>query len=153
MKMSLLVAFGVLAPSLAFACPGSECSNCDKGSEVHAAAVAPAADPASCAKKAELVGSNCSYSTGMMAQRVLSEGATFTYTGTMAASTNQLSSHVASPYTVGAPEAPVHVVANEVVETIAEAGVAAKRVSLEGKVLEVDGVKYLVVTGYQPTTS
>ena len=113
----------------------------------------PAADPASCAKKAELVGSNCAYSTGMMAQRVLSEGATFTYTGTLAESTNQLSSHVASPFTVGAPDVAVHVVANEVVETLSSSGLAAQRVNLEGKVLEVEGVKYLVVTGYQASNT
>ncbi len=139
MIKSLFLGVGLMLPAAALACPGKACTDC--GSDVaHASVEAATAtkDPAACAKKADLVGSNCSYSTGMMAQRVLAERG----------STNQLASHVASPYVVGAADAPIHVIANEVVESLTSDGLDSSRLSIEGKLLEVDGIKYLVVTEY-----
>ena len=104
-------------------------------------------DAAACAKNAELVGENCSYSTGMMAQRVIAEGASWSYTGTLAAADNKLSSHVAAPFTVG-PES-IYVVANSVLDNIKNAGLDTSRISLEGKLLEVNGVKYFVLLNYK----
>ena len=141
-----IVAMGCLIPSLAFPCEGKRDCPCP----VKAHAAASSQDPAACAKKAVLIGSNCSYSTGVMAQRVLAEGDAYTYTGTMEASDNALASHVASPYTVG-PDHAIHVVANEVLEALTNEGAATHRVELEGKVLQVDDIKYLVVTSYAAT--
>jgi hypothetical protein len=149
MIKSLFLGVGLMLPAAALACPGKACTDC--GSDVaHASVEAATAtkDPAACAKKADLVGSNCSYSTGMMAQRVLAEGATYTFAGSLRGSTNQLASHVASPYVVGAADAPIHVIANEVVESLTSDGLDSSRLSIEGKLLEVDGIKYLVVTEY-----
>lgn len=133
----------LMLPAAALACPG-------KKADTTTAAVAPAAatNPAACAKKADLVGSNCSYSTGMMAQRVLAEGTTYTYVGTLSESENSLASHVASPFTVGAETEKAYVIANEVVEALTTDGLHDDELSIEGKVLEVDGVKYFVVTNY-----
>lgn len=133
-RIALLMA--LVAPASAFACPG-------KGAGTLTSTEA-AADPAACAKKAELVGDACSYTTGMMAQRVLTEGKPWTYTGRMARFEGKLSSHVAAAYTVG-PDA-VYVVANEVVESLSSQ--ADGRVALEGRVLDVDGTRYFVVTSF-----
>ncbi len=138
LRIAVLSATLVL-PAAAFACGGDKAQG-------HAKVEAAAVNPAACAKKAELVGSNCSYSTGMMAQRVVAEGAPFTFAGKLAASEAELASHVAAPFVVG-PEK-IAVVANEVLEQLTTAGVVASRLQLEGKLLEVDGVKYFVLTGY-----
>lgn len=131
----------LVGPSLALACGGDKA-----GQHAKVEATAPV-NPAACAKKAELVGANCSYSTGMMAQRVVAEGAPFTYAGRLAQAEGELASHVAAPFVVG-PEK-ISVVANEVLEQLTTAGVVASRLQLEGKLLEVDGVKYFVLTGFQ----
>lgn len=140
MRISVLVLFGMAAPGLALACPG-------KGGDTTASADAEKAahatvDAAACAKKASLVGSACSYSTGMMASRVLEQGKAFTYTGTLKEASTPLASKVAAPFEVG-PES-IRVIANEVVESAS----VAERMNWQGKVLEVEGVKYFVVTGF-----
>ena len=137
-----VVGLGLFAPVVALAC-GGDCPM-DK-------AKTAAANPAACAKHAELVGGNCSYSTGMMAQRVLSEGHEFSFTGHMVAAENQLDSHVAAPYQLGPTR--YNVVANEVVEQLKARGLEAGRVSLRGKLLDVDGVPYLVLTSYEKADS
>lgn len=150
----LVLGVGLVAPAAALACGGSKaCGDCDHGKTTahHAKTDAAAADPASCAKKAELLGGNCSYTTGMMAQRVLQEGAPYSYTGTLVAAQNTLASNVAAPYTIGPDK--VNVVANEVVESITASGASASRLALEGKLLEVEGVKYFVVTGFRTLSS
>lgn len=141
---------GLMLPALSFACEGVDVCACKTAQ----ATVAPAAkkDPSACAKKADLIGSNCSYSTGVMAQRVLAEGNAYTYTGTLQASENALASHVASPFTLG-PDGSIHVVANEVIEALANEGYTNARVQLEGKLLEVDDIKYLVVTTYHEAST
>ena len=133
-----LVAAALLSlPAAALACGGN------KSADTTAAATDPnaAANPAACAKKAELVGSGCSHTTGMMAQRVLAEGAPYTYAGTLVKADSELTSHVAAPFVVGPDK--IRVVANEVLEGFSAGD---QRVSLEGKLLEVDGVKYFVLT-------
>ena len=72
MRVATALLLGLAAPSIALACPG-------KGDTTTASAHVDAASPdaASCAKKAALVGSACSYSTGMMASRVLEQGKSF----------------------------------------------------------------------------
>lgn len=142
------VAVGLSLPGLALACGGSKgdmAKNDVKAPGAHAALADK--DPSATAKKADLVGANCSYTTGMMAQRVLAEGTPWNYTGTLSSSENALDSHVASPYTVG-PGGSVNVVATEVLESLTEQGAQGDRLSLSGKRLEVDGVTYFVLTSY-----
>ena len=116
----------------AFACPGSE------KADGTAMASAQAGDPTHCAKNSELIGSCCSYSTNMMAQRVHADGAETTLTAFFTRTSEMLASKVAAPWTVG----DYRVIANAVMEQADTAGAIA----VHGKVLEVDGVKYLLVT-------
>ncbi len=139
----VLLGVGMLAPSVAFPCDGTE--------GVLASTSRGAHDPTACAKKASLVGANCSYTTGMMAQRVLAEGTPWSFTGSLQESDNAIGTHVAAPYTVGPDK--VNVVANEVLEALTESGLQARRVGLEGKRLEVDGVTYFVLTSYSVPSS
>ncbi|MES2638901.1 MAG: hypothetical protein V4850_05445 [Myxococcota bacterium] len=102
------------------------------------------------ARGGELLGSNCSYTTGMMARRVLEEGQDWSYVGSLTPSSNDLVSMVAVPYT--APDrsaAEVNVIANELVELMAVEGHVNARLSLVGKLLEVDGVRYVVLTSFK----
>ncbi len=102
---------------------------------------------AHCARSRALVAGNCSYTTGMVARRVVEEGADWTSAEeALAAVPNTLSSLVAAPYrtTDGA-----YLIANELVELLASGGHARARLVLGGKVLEVDGVRYVVLTSFQ----
>ena len=147
MVQALLVGYALMGS--AAACEGDDCECASaKAADVDAGKV----DPAHCARKAELIGTNCSYTTGMMAQRVLEEGRPYTYTGSLAASANRLESRVAAPYGVG-PNGQVHVIANEVVDLMIQQGCSDRRVTLKGKLLEVDGVSYFVPTEYRHARS
>lgn len=134
----------------AFAGPHDEVTAHVSPSTAAPAVVAAASLDASAASHAarggELIGSNCSYTTGMMARRVLEEGQDWTYVGELTASSNNLGSMVAVPYT--ATEG-VNIIANELVEVMAVDGHVGSRLSLAGKVLEVDGVRYVVLTSYK----
>ena len=138
---------GLSLPGLALACGGTQTADRTSG-EITTAAVAPAADadPTGCAKTAALVGSNCAYSTGMMAQKVHVTGVQQSLTGVLSASSAKLDSHVAAPYTVDG----MYVIANEIVDQISD---PSKTLAMTGKSLEVDGVKYFLVTGFEATAS
>lgn len=140
MSIRALVTVGLaLAAPAALACPGHMDGKAQAAADVEA-------NPAACAKKAELVGGACSYTTGMMAQRVLTEGSPWTYTGRLTRFSGESPANVAAPYTVG-PDS-VFVVGNEVVESLAGASADAGRVALEGRVLTVDGARYFVITSF-----
>ena len=110
-------------------------------------------DPATashCARGEVLVGANCSYSTGMMARRVVEDGQEWSFVGTLTATDNALTSLVAAPFTAGAGP---HVIATELLEQLVQQGHAAARLSLMGRVLEVDGVRYVVLTSFRVINS
>lgn len=130
-----------VAPGAALACPGSEMATNNQASNVQLASTAAAVDPTHCAKNAALVGSSCAWSTGAMAQRVQAEGKDTTVTAKLASQAKQLDSHVAAPFQVG----DMYVIANQVIETADTAATLA----MNGKMLEVDGVKYFLVTTFQ----
>ncbi len=149
MRLQRLVLVALLTPGIALACPGKN-NTADADSEDDTVTVAAAKaqsnaelDATACAKKAALVGSACSYSTNMMASLVLDQGEVYSFTGSLAPTDEVLASQVAAPFTAG-PER-VRVIANEVVESATQPGA---RMTWEGKVLEVDGVQYFVVTSY-----
>jgi hypothetical protein len=106
----------------------------------------PASVAAHCARSHTLVGANCSYTTGMVARRVVEEGEDWSFSGVLTAAPNTLSSHVAAPFTAASGD---YIVANELLEVLQAGGHAAARLSLAGKVLDIDGVRYVVLTSYE----
>ncbi len=123
------------------------CGGHDEASACPEEAVADL-DPSECAKRVELIGpGNCSWTTAMMADRVLDEGAPYTYVGRLVESRNKLNSRVAAPYTVG-PDAEIHVIANEILDAFDREISMQERLELRGKVLAADGIRYLVVTSF-----
>lgn len=129
MRAALFLALVVSAP--AFACPG-------------AAKSADAA--ANCSQKSEYVGDACGVATGSMAQRVLLDGAEYVWSGVLAPARKKVIDEVAVPFLAGEG---VAVVANGVLD-----GVDPKlNLALKGKMLVVDGVKFLVLTEAVPRTS
>jgi hypothetical protein len=149
MYRTLLLGIGLITPGLAMACGGSKST---ASADAQAAQTTASVDASHCAKKTELVGANCSYTTGLMAQRVLEEGENWSYTGTLVSSSNALDSRVAAPFTVG-PKEGINVVANEVVEGLVKAGADTGRLALSGKLLEVDGIRYFVATAFKASNS
>jgi hypothetical protein len=137
-----LVSFALLVPSAALACPGKEMAASTEPTPTLASAQL---DPTHCAKNAALVGENCSYSTNLMAQRVHAEGKETTVTAKLEATDKALASMVAAPWAVG----DMRVIANEVAESLD----ATATLAMKGKVLEVDGVKYLLLTGATKSNS
>jgi hypothetical protein len=131
------------APVTALACPGSETASTAPPA-THASTNA-AVDPTHCAKSAALVGSNCAWSTGQMAQRVQAEGKDAKLTAKLAPQDQALDSRVAAPFKAG----DMFVIANEVIEQAD----ASATLALTGKVLEVDGIKYLLVTSVQKAST
>lgn len=134
----LSAALMMFAATDAFACPGEQMAS---ASEEKPALASAAVDPTHCAKSAALVGSNCKWSTGAMAQRVQAEGKDTTVTAKLAKQDKSLSSQVAAPFLVG----DMYVIANQIIEQAD----ASATLAMSGKVLEVDGVKYFLVSSFQ----
>ena len=126
--LKVLLCFGVtlLGPGLVFACPTSDDCDCEEHQ-----VKSEKGNAAACAQNAELLGSACSYSTNMMAERVLAEGRHYSYVGTMHQARNELASHVAAPFTVG-PKNDINVIANEIVEDLHKVGAQKKRLDMSG---------------------
>ncbi len=98
-----------------------------------------------CARAGELIGGNCSYTTGMTARRVVEEGAEWAFVGGLTPCTNDLESLVAVPFTANGH----HIIANELVELLAAEGLTGAKFVLAGRLLEIDGVRYVVLTSYK----
>lgn len=139
-KIALITA-GLALPSVALACGGSKSASAD--STPHATATATATT----ATSNDLVGKNCSYTTGKMAQRVLAEGADWTFTGALNPTDNALDSRVAAPYAVG-PNGSDYIVANDVLQDLAAKGAQSGRVELAGKKLVVGDTTFIVLTSF-----
>lgn len=139
MRFPILAALA-LSSTTALACPGKTATAAASTDETSVASL----DATACAKKASLVGSSCSYSTGMMASRVLEQGKSFSFTGRLQAEEEKLESNVAAPFAIGADG--YRVIANEVLESVAD---TEARLLWKGKVLEVDGITYFVVTDFE----
>ncbi len=146
MLRTAVLSFAILFPAAALACPGSK-TDLAQADQAQVQLASAQVDATRCAKKASLVGENCSYSTGMMAQRVHAEGKDTSLSAVRLAKQDEmLASHVAAPYQVG----DMYVIANVVVEQISDPSAS---LALSGKGLEVDGVKYLLVTSFKQAST
>jgi hypothetical protein len=105
-----------------------------------------------CAKSGSLMGTGCSYTTGMMAQRVLAEGKKYAFTGTLTAQPEGTRAGVAVPFAIG-EQHDIHVIANEYVEELTTGGSGANKLELSGKVLDVNGTRFFLLEGYKDLSS
>jgi len=138
MFLGLLVS--TLAP--AFACPYAGTGDGPSSASVDEASATR------CATSIRLVGASCSSSTSLMARRGVGGGAPWTGKGSLSFPTDLLESGVSAP--VGfQPEPSVRVVANELVQVLMDSGHACERLSLTGRWLDVDGVRYVVITSFE----
>lgn len=101
------------------------------------------------ARSAALVGANCSYSTGLMARKVIAEGRDWSFVGSLKTSTNDLASRVATPFQTVGGDAAGLVVGTELLETLVAAGHADATLALSGRAMEIDGVNYIVLTSFR----
>lgn len=109
-----------------------------------------AVDPTSPARSGAMLGAACSFRTSTVARQVMAEGADYAYVGSLQR-TAASQGDVACPFRVGA-QAETCVVASELVEHLAAEGVDGLALSLEGRIMEIDGVRYVVLTAYEPST-
>lgn len=140
MRLALLALLWIRAPALA-----------DDGGVVRQGDRYVAVDAARTPRSGDMVGPTCTFRTGVMARRVMAEGSEYAFVGRLQAS-GQTPGDVACPYMVGGQE-DTCVVASELVEHMQSQGLANGELSLEGRLLEIDGVRYVVLTAYKPSTS
>lgn len=108
----------------------------------------PAEVAAHGATDAALLRASCSFATGVMARRVVEEGADWAAVTRLVPAPDVLENHVAAPFAVeGDPG--LRVVATEVLQLLSEGKRLAVPLALAGRVLEVGEVRYLVLTAYR----
>jgi len=90
----------------------------------------------------DLIGDACSYSTWQMAERVVEQGEPWKFAGELIRTPTMLPSHVAAPFL--AEDA--RVVATTTLERLLADGDPVQDLRLEGRMLEVSSVKYVVLT-------
>jgi hypothetical protein len=135
------VAFVLLTtPTIGFACGSEKGTSKDDTHHAHATT------------KGELVGKNCAYTTGKMAQRVVAEGSDWTFVGALTPTENVSTARVATPFAVG-PDASELLIVNDLLTEIAEKGQHSARLSLTGKKLVVGDTTYVVITSYGSANS
>lgn len=136
---------GCHAP-LVWACPYDAVTAVDAAAAVDAVAAHVAHGP-------DLIGGNCSYTTGLMARRVLGEGRDWQYVGELEAAPNTSATHVAAPFRTQSAGSSSFVVATELLERLVAAGKAEATLELAGRSLEIDGVVYVVLTSFRVINS
>lgn len=102
---------------------------------------------ANSARPGKLIGASCTYTTSAVAHRVVEEGAPWRYTGKLTFVASPSGSQVACPYVTG--DGGFHLVATELLDSLVACGYENSSLALEGRALEVDGVRYVVLTSFQ----
>lgn len=105
----------------------------------------PQPDPSAPARSPSLLDGACSFTTSVVASRVLDEGESWSYTGTLQRTQTPPGTHVSAPYTVG-PSGDVHIVATELLDSLVSDELDTQRLDLQGKRLEVGNIDYFVLT-------
>ncbi|MBM4389569.1 MAG: hypothetical protein FJ090_00495 [Deltaproteobacteria bacterium] len=134
----------------------SACPSDAQGAATHVDAEAASVDEIVAmhvAHGAPMIGSNCSYSTGLMARRVLGEGRDWTFVGQVEPTANDLASHVATPYRTRSAGQSAFLVATELLERLLAEDRTDATLALSGRTLDVDGVTYVVLTSYRVVNS
>jgi hypothetical protein len=99
------------------------------------------------ARPGKLIGASCTYTTSLVAQRVIAEGVPWSYEGPLRLAEARVESQIACPYITG--DGGFQVVATELLDILVSCGYASSPLILEGRTLEVDGVRYVVLTSFQ----
>jgi len=100
------------------------------------------------ASSARLVNGGSSYSTGLLARRVMEQGTDWASSGSLASAELDPDATVAIPYTL-ADDTNVHILATELVESLSNANDVGQPLAMSGRLMEVDGVRYVVLTSYR----
>jgi hypothetical protein len=105
------------------------------------------ADASHSARPGPLMGASCLHSTGLMAKRVVDEGISWSYEGGLLPTSSLLDATVSCPFST--ENGTFQVVATELLDAIVSCGYSTQRLLLEGRSLEVDGVRYVVITSFR----
>lgn len=127
--------------------------------QVSAPAPPPAPDPAPttdldpdaathCATSTALLGAGSSYSTTLMARRVMEQGDEWSEVAALTAASPDPETMVAAPFTL-VEDATVRVLATQLIESLANAKNIGPRLQLAGKQMDIDGTRYVVLTSYR----
>lgn len=130
---------------LAEACPAELV---DRAKVEAGAMVTVTADMASmAAPPGKLLGASCLYSTGLMARRVMEEGMVWTWEGQLAPMSGNMDAPVSCPFT--ASDGSFNLIANGLLDAVVSCGYAQQALALEGRSLDLDGVRYVVLTSFR----
>lgn len=133
-----------LVASPAAACPG----------ELAAAEPASAASIDSSvahhvARRAALLGNADAAATALAARRVVREGQEWTWAGHLRPAALGATAEWATPFQASATDGGPLLLGTELVELLVNAGASRRRLSLAGRVLDIDGQPLAVVTSYR----
>ena len=101
-----------------------------------------------CATSSALLGAGSSYSTTLMARRVMEQGNEWSKVAALTAATPDPETMVAAPFTL-VEDATVRVLATQLIESLAADKNVGPRLQLAGKQMDVDGTRYVVLTSYR----
>jgi hypothetical protein len=148
MTVLLVLSLTSTLSTTARACPGElPVANPAEAGTIQAAVAHHAA------RRSGLLGAGDAFSTSLAARRVLREGREWTWVGSLRPAGSQPGDEVAAPYLAPEADAGPLVLATELLELALNSGVLSRRVSLAGRVLEVDGQALAVVTSYRVMSS
>lgn len=105
-------------------------------------------DAVHCATSTILLGAGSSYSTTLMARRVMEQGEEWSKVAALIAANPDTDTMVAAPFTL-VEDTTVRVLATHLIERIANEKYVGPTLQLAGKQMDVDGTRYVVVTSYR----
>jgi hypothetical protein len=127
-----------------YACPGDTVRT--EGKKV------VANDATHCARADGVIGAHCSYATGVMARRIIEQGEETTMTATLLQIDEDVPGGVSAPYRLE-EDPKSRVIANELIEQMVRSNRIGQPVEVEARELDVDGVRYYVLTAYEVPNS
>lgn len=98
---------------------------------------------------ARVLGTEYTWRTGVLARRAWQEGAPYAFVGVLQRGGADAPPDVACPLTAGGPEGAC-VLATALVERLMAEVPLDRELSVEGRIIEVDGIRYVVLTAVRP---